>query len=398
MYFLGITRFSLFSPESDAWLSSRAAGKSEQAYIDYLYAPERIEPRLQIFGELSLPLLAAAADKYCLKHIVRYSEEMPERYKTQLQNLAGCFSFVVLEPHTAGKSSVNPYEIGYDMNSCGFGMYRLDDDDLVSVDFFDQVARYVQPEFAGMRVSLARGVTALYEDGSFSHFRDCYMPQIAIGLMSIFGGVVNGKMIAPPDVAHNRSDRYGSVVVNAEKVSWLWTRHVGQDTVYGGTSPKEAVKKQLLRFPALDSQYDVTEAFPTLEGRIVAPKHVELASALKIEGEGTWFELKAGRPTFSIKVDAEYAERIYPTSALLKFKVLDADGNIVPAGGEVEGLWSSSYEHIGYFRYLPTEPGRHTHDLEVSLPEGYQIVAIGIQPFGTTPEPFVLHSLAIARD
>lgn len=395
MYFLGITRFSLFSPDSDAWNSSRASDKESRAYLDYLYSPARMEPRLKIFGELSLPILEKAADKYELRHIVRYSEEMPKEYQDVLKSLADKYSFIILEPHVNGKSSLNPYEIGFSLNPECFGLYRLDDDDLLSSDFFDQVSRFVQPDFVGMRVSLARGVTALYEGGEFSFVRECYKPQIAIGLMSIYGRDPSGSMIAPPDVPHNLSDRYGSVVLNAEKVSWLWTRHVGQDTVYGGDSPYEAVKRELLRYPAVHSHTQIDTIFPTLEGRLQSRKNRELASNVRIDGDGVWFETGKDFTNFSVVLEAEFEDNLHPTSALLKFQIADLDGNIMPAESPIEGLSISPYEHIGYYRYLSTKAGRNTQEIEVSVPEGYKVVSIGVQPFGVTSRAFSLISLAV---
>ncbi len=397
MYFLGVTRFSLFSPDSDAWNSSRVSDLESREYLNYLYAPERMEPRLKIFGKFSLPILEKAADKYELRHIVRYSEEMPDEYKDVLKSLADKYSFIVLEPHVNGKSTLNPYEIGFSLNSECFGLYRLDDDDLLSSDFFDQVARFVQPSFAGMRVSLARGVTALYENGEFSLFRECYKPQIAIGLMAVYGKDPNGKMIAPPDVPHNQSDRYGSVVLNAEKVSWLWTRHVGQDTVYGGDSPYETVKKELLRYPAVPSYAQVDSIFPTLVGRLQSRKNRKLAANVRIDGDGAWFETGMGLSDFSVVIEAEFEDKLHPTSALLKFHIADADGNVVPAQFPIEGLSISPYEHIGYYRYLSTKPGRNIQEVEVSVPDGYRVVSIGIQPFGVTSRAFSLLSLAVCE-
>lgn len=43
--------------------------------------------------------------------------------------------------------------------------YRLDDDDLLSAEYFEQVARYVTAAHVGYRVSLRLGVSGLWRNG-----------------------------------------------------------------------------------------------------------------------------------------------------------------------------------------------------------------------------------------
>lgn len=178
---------------------------------------------------------------------------MPEVYQQKIQEAAEIYPFLILDRHVNGQGSVNPYRVAYDAakDSSTFAFYRLDDDDLLSTDFFDQTAKYVSPHFAGMRVSLAQGITALFDGQHFSEFRSSYHPMIAIGLLDIYGLSPNGSMIRPPDAPHNRSDRYGSIIVNAEKPSYFWTRHIGQDTSYQSANAMEDVLNALDKFPSL---------------------------------------------------------------------------------------------------------------------------------------------------
>ena len=50
-YFIGQTRFSIYSPESNAW---NISGFSENDYIAHLYSDERLLLRMKIFIDYSI--------------------------------------------------------------------------------------------------------------------------------------------------------------------------------------------------------------------------------------------------------------------------------------------------------------------------------------------------------
>ena len=76
--FVGQTRFSLFQPGSSAWkASSSDSALNEESYRDYLYSEERMESRINIFLEHSIPTIAQAAKYHRIRHIVSFSESLP---------------------------------------------------------------------------------------------------------------------------------------------------------------------------------------------------------------------------------------------------------------------------------------------------------------------------------
>ncbi|MHC2548690.1 glycosyltransferase [Corynebacterium hesseae] len=87
MAFVGTTRFSIYDPTSPAWKSTSTFNSAKE-YFDYLYAPERIEPRLRILSKFSMPLISIAAEKHPIRHLIRYSTEMPEKYISQLKEIS----------------------------------------------------------------------------------------------------------------------------------------------------------------------------------------------------------------------------------------------------------------------------------------------------------------------
>lgn len=401
MAFVGTTRFSIYDPTSPAWKSTSTFNSAKE-YFDYLYAPERIEPRLRILSKFSMPLISIAAEKHPIRHLIRYSTEMPEKYISQLKEISSKYDFIILEPHTDGKSKLNPYKIGLDLagSSKAFGIYRLDDDDLLTPDFFNQTARYLSPAFAGMKVSLASGITGLYNGEEFSTFRQCYRPKIAIGLLGIYTTDSNGRLISPPDSPHHLADKFGPVIVNSEHPSYFWTRHVGQDTTFDAANKDLEIIRELNSFDSLPPSWNIEELFPTMRGSIKNRKRLELFKGNPSINSGEFVKIPPINGNFTLRIDASFKEEVGPNSALIKFRISNSTDNtlLVPSETPINGLSVSPYSSIGYFRYIKTNSGRTIQEISVNLPHDFTVEEIGIQPFGIKAHPLELHSLEVITD
>lgn len=401
MAFIGTTRFSIYDPKSLVWKSTSTFNSATE-YLNYLYAAERIEPRLRILSKFSIPLIAAAAEKHPIRHLIRYSTEMPEEYIEQLKELSNQYDFIVLEPHSEGRSNLNPYKIGDEISggSKTYGIYRLDDDDLLTSDFFDQTARYVSPAFAGMKVSLASGVTGLYDGVKFSTFRHCYRPKIAIGLLGIYTTDGNGKFISPPDSPHHIADKFGSVVLNSERPSYFWTRHVGQDTTFDAADKNSEIIRELNTFEPLPPSWNVEELFPTMRGSIKTRGCRQRLDGNTSINSGDFVKVSPVKGHFTLRIDASFDKEVGPNSALIKFKIKNTvnDKLLEPSETTVPGLSISHYPSIGYFLYLKTTEGRTTQEVNINLSGDLAIEEIGIQPFGIRARPIEVHSLEIITD
>lgn len=162
--FIGYTRFSVHQYESGSFKATSAAGGfSEAEYTDWLYAPDRLDTRTAIFIEESLPQLEQASQKFDLVHIVAISPSLPEKYKTALQQARTRYPFLRIHEtkQRAAPSHPNLQLVKTMLTKRGlagqvFGMYRLDDDDLLPIDYFDRMTQYVTDEHVGYRVSLPR--------------------------------------------------------------------------------------------------------------------------------------------------------------------------------------------------------------------------------------------------
>lgn len=395
MGFVGVTRFSLFHPSSAAWRTSQnGMFKSPEEYAAYLYSDERLAPRLKIFSEISIPQLAVAAERHEIRHIVQYSPRLPEKYLRVLKDLAHANPFLILS-NAEDVGDTHPLAVGESLSTKGttYGMYRLDDDDLLSVRYFDDLADYVNDRFLGFRVSLAAGTTGIFDGKMFSAIRYSHKPNIAIGLASIQGRNTNGKYIAPPAGSHNHADRLGPVIVDSRQCAYFWTRHEGQDTNFGRVNDFMDTRSEVEAQPPVPDGWSLQELFPAMAAFVGSSVKTVVDRERLIDSSGEEWQISAtGR--FSIEIDATYAEGMKSNSALISFHFNETGTQ--PNDLEAPyGMSKSYYSEIGWYRYLITYPGRRTQELEFELPTGAEVDRIRIMPFGADGAPFQIHSLRL---
>lgn len=271
MLFIGHTRFSLFEPNSGAWVASNNSKfTSEDEYRAYLFSEERLSLRTKIFTEYSLPILASASSGYEYFHVVSYSDTLPAAYESALTDAAEEYPFVILNKYVGGHCTSNTHHVvarlfgpgGARSRGEAIGLFRLDDDDLVTADYFRRMAQHVREDNVGYQVSFARGITALYRDGLFENFRETYHPMNSMGLLSVGRVTATGQFELPKEVSHTRSDRANPVILDARHLAYLWVRHETQDTtlLYDGASK---TVDEMNRFPVLGSDVDLKALFPS---------------------------------------------------------------------------------------------------------------------------------------
>lgn len=401
MLFIGHTRFSLFNPKSSSWRATNGRFATPEEYEAYLYSDERLTIRCKIFLEQSLPQLEAASKDHDLLHVVSYSGNLPAKFQQLLEDAADRFSFLVLDRHSEGRRPTDIDALARErLGGAGaFATYRLDDDDLLTVDYFNQVAPYVRPENAGMQVSLASGLTALYADGKYSNIRETYWPMLAIGLLSICRFDTDGSLVKPAHAPHHLSDRTNPVILDSRKTSYLWVRHVDQDTAMD-FNPDEARAKlvaSMSRFPAVNEYVDLANLFPVLAKNIRAPKREGLLSTpTDVVGE-IRFSLATPANAFSLKIDALLGDDAVSSNALISLDLTDAAERPLAeaqiARLSAFGIATSSNPAVGPYRYLNTPPGRSLESYEFALPDGVLCRGFRLRRWKKADTAIRLHSI-----
>lgn len=234
--FIGHTRFSLFVPGSGSWQVSRGGHfSSEGEYRDHLFADDRLEPRAHIFLDWSLPQLAEASRGKDLVHVVSYSDSLPSRYQALLEDAGAKYPFVMLDKVSDDGKQLPRHRLAKERATPGeelvFTEYRLDDDDLLSVNYFQQLESYLRPEFVGMFVSFGAGISAIYEDGRYIDARSHSMPMNSMGLAKLCKVDTQGKVVTPGKTgSHTKTDQFAPVILDSRQFTYLQTRHENQDT------------------------------------------------------------------------------------------------------------------------------------------------------------------------
>lgn len=343
---------------------------------------------------MSVPQLAIAAIDKDVYHIVSYSDTLPKKYKKLLLEAAGEHPFLVLDECKDNDPPLTPQELAKRMVASGdstiFAEYRLDDDDVLPADYYEQIEPYLNSPFVGMYVSLGEGLTAVYLDGDFYDVRRCRSPMLAIGLAKVCRIKENGDVEAPRTTRHTVSDTVAPVILDSRKLGFLWSRHPEQDTAvslsFSHTRKElfERARRQIERYPIEEDAAKVAEHFPTISSRIhtdIGPgmRQFPLVSArTRITSGGLDIETPRLRGKCSFEVITRASTTKPGRDVLLSFHLQNENGrNISPAEYEDElkerGIIYSSWHKVGFCRWVATRPGLRKDEFVIDLPNGVVI-------------------------
>jgi hypothetical protein len=401
MLFIGHTRFSIFEPGSTAWLASNGSQfSSPKEYENYLYSEERLKLRADIFIGFSLPQLELAAANHNIRHIVAYSDNLPLEYQNILEAAAARFPFIVLDrgtsEHRASMPGTRRWEELIKLLSVGetlIGVYRLDDDDLLPVDYFDQMTAHIRENNVGMQISLASGMTAFYENSQFHNLRRYYSPMCSAGLMNVCKIDDNGALQQPKRAPHHLADRSNPVILDSRKTGFLRLRHVTQDGALrsgeiDASSQREKMMYSLNKAPAVQSTEEIEKTFPALKGHLVASR--DPARELRIPNGGILskaqmkLSLTSVSNTFRFVTLLKCSEKTSARNALMSFDLKATDGSAIDTPDRRKFLLDQNISYsknkdIGFYRYLRTAPGKIRTVQQLVLPEGVVCRGVSIQ-------------------
>ncbi|MGV6989033.1 glycosyltransferase [Testudinibacter sp. P17/SS/0325] len=356
MYFIGQTRFSLYLPKSNAW---NVSNFTEEEYIAHLFSDERMSVRAKIFAELSVPLMAKMKQDFDFKHIVSYSSILPEKWKNMLFELSQKYPFLHLcEVDTHQGNPIRAVLNGKPNGSVAF--FRLDDDDLLAVNYLEQLAAYNKIDYKNMAVSFGKGFTGYYKDGHFIDFRDCKQRFIAIG-QAYIGFWGDGSLELPTMHSHHNLDENYPVIVDSRKPSYIHTHHDQQDTNYrfsnDSHNKNNTIETDLMRFTKTKMPEVISELFPVLsddvQGFIDNRKMIFKTVDVALKNKTTTLEINYNpvEKVFECAYEIQTDNSITSSKALVLSIFFDqvADG--------VQGLNQSTNPEIGWYKYLSASNG-----------------------------------------
>ncbi|MFF5793894.1 glycosyltransferase [Paeniglutamicibacter sp. NPDC012692] len=420
MIFIGQTRFSVFNPRSTSFLASNGSKFSNrEEYRSYLYSEERLDVRTDIFLNHSLPQLELAIDGHDVPHIVTYSDSLPEKYQRLLEEAAESYPFLVLDRRSPGHAALLPENVarylileqaGQDPAQA-FGVYSLDDDDLLPVDFFDQNARHIKPENAGRQVSFATGITALYVDGAYYNARRCHSPLFSAGLMNICRFEADGTLVAPSAIPNDAPGPPDSVIIESRDLGYFRVRHVGQDTSLGLAADDEVALLGMLRddmdaHPAA-THADIESAFPVVARSISLEANPGRSPQTLLDAPRllakTAIHLPLPKPLnrLELTVDMTCGAGAIPSNALVSLDLINANGTPVDPESLKPALRParvalSGNPSIGFFRYLQIDPGRQESTHTFELPPGVVCRGLSLRLWRRYETAIILHNVTVS--
>ena len=189
-------RFSLILDSAGgAWKGQRLSSDMTQ-HIARILDPDRIKTRRDIFFGYSIPLLVKAMEQHSdmdIRILVHASNLLPEEIKNeiaQLQSIDTCFHvrFYAVDDYYDMRGEIDAVlsqHYGHLKESIVVPAMRLDDDDLLSHNYFHILKKYANPNFAGYTIHSPRGYEALYNNGEFVAYAMMDAPKTGIGLAHI---------------------------------------------------------------------------------------------------------------------------------------------------------------------------------------------------------------------
>lgn len=278
--FYGVTRYSLFSPGSSSWKTSRSGVfKTREEYRKYLFSEKRLRLRAELFLTRSVPALAAMAKNHYYKHFVLYSKLLPAEHQELLFAAAAQHPFLIPVEWNdtvrgAGIEEVCPL-IEQDLATRidpGAGIqpvvwFRLDDDDILSADYLTNLESYRTLNHVGMAISFGLGLTAYKARGELVSLREFYHPKSAQGMafVSAFDPGQGSFSIATPG-PHHGVDQVMPTILDSREHMFFQIRHGDQDSTLNA-SPYQRIAESLARLeklPALRTADVTASKWPSL--------------------------------------------------------------------------------------------------------------------------------------
>lgn len=392
--FYGVTRYSLFSPGSLSWKTSRnGVFKTRDEYKRYLFSEKRLQLRAEMFFTKSVPALAAMAEDHDYKHFVMYSELLPQQHKELLFAAAAKYPFLIPVEwdevvRGTGIEEVRPLieedlatKFDADAGLQPVVWFRLDDDDVLAVDYLTRLETYRTPNHLGMAISFGLGLTAYKAEHELVNLREYYHPKSAQGMafVSAFDPRRGRLEISTPG-PHHGVDQVMPTILDSREHMFFQVRHSDQDSTLNA-SPYRRIAESLAKLeklPAVRAADISAEKWPTLiddlvRGAAPGPSTPGAEPLVLTEETVLSFPLNAGAGLVEVEFEFESARDIDGGFAVVSYELQGADG----IDAATMGLMRTSKN--GLCRPVWSRSSSGLVRQSVLLPEGVSISGITLK-------------------
>lgn len=245
-----IIRYSVLTKSQAVWAIGK--GSSFEDYRARLFAPDRLALHEKLFNAVTLPALddIAKNTSITMSVLLITSQELPEAHRAYLADVASLRPWLEVIAVSAEKKVNKVIEqqvakrlLRHERDVC-YATVRLDDDDALASDFGQKLECYVQPHFAGMCVTFAKGVLGVYDGQCYQQSYHFYKPNVALGLSMINTRerAANGQGPWTVYAAgnHRSVDERYPTIVDSSQIMFLRTEHEASDLIaMGRVRPKD---------------------------------------------------------------------------------------------------------------------------------------------------------------
>ena len=391
--FIGVTRFSVLAPKGSGLRI--VTGKSREQYAAELFDDARLADRFEVFGNVSAPIMQAMAAQYQYTHLVQYSPELPIKWRNRLFEIAE--SYPVIKPVEVKNKDIVDSVIDEvrtwpkDFRDV-FVWFRIDDDDVLALDYLDSLSKYATHENVGTAICFNQVVSAMFDGSTFGDVRSVYSPFNSQGAAFICRANLNLASIESPKMLpHHLVHKHLPTLVLPEEPHALWTRHALQDTAVGnakvggkianlqadlGKSPHYPEDSLVRKFPTLQQYLHPCKDAQVTSVTLSPGKWKDIALAPAIEGQ-----------TYRIDISLDVVGSP-DTHTTLTFKYSDEDkahGHFPRTAerGDYRRIYPDKYGHATI--YIPAIPSSTPNQLRILTdPPGNKVnsanISISLEP------------------
>lgn len=242
----------------------KSGTRNYEDYRNIILNPDRLKLREKIFFKHTAPLFIEKHNKLRERSIylrlnIAVSDQLPEdllgKFDCLEKEYKGIFNIIKVNEKVPHRwiDILNDQLVVLsdeflldDLDTVVFN-FRLDDDDLLSVNYFDLVQKYLSASFEGLYVSFSSGFVGIYTN-DFDKIFKINRPFLAIGLGKISKFSKSHQKITTPDasimnMSHMRVSNEARVILDPTMPAFLWTMHKFSDTRSFDSGEKESNNK-----------------------------------------------------------------------------------------------------------------------------------------------------------
>lgn len=380
--FFGITYFSVLVRHNGKFLLTNG---SYDDYVEKLYADERLSLRMEMFSKIIVPSLSKMnCEGVNYIHFIVCSHSLPLKYKIQLLEITNKYRFLrLVEVDFLSDLNIRTHILKeFEQMSAPkniFGYFSLDDDDILSIDYLQNMKKYLQKNFLGMNIVFSKGYTTFYESGDTSLIlREVRFPFINIGQMRICEFDGDKGIRIPNTGSHMLTDLSVPTIIDSTKHNFVWLRHAVQDTSshFKNSEYLKKIMNDLNKYPIVNET--ISDVFPIVAKYISDKSTLLEKSSLLLNKKGIDVcildeitNIKHCIIKYTLLSESSTAKQ-----ALIKFSFTRdlTDSEIVKSGLVLS--------RNGYYRYLSTTKDKNEEEFLVTIPSDVGTKAITLVKWG----------------